>query len=724
MQTIPEIDPGGAEAQEQSVFDEAYAETLRQEEAANDKAKSVAASLGQHLLSEYERRKSERVEIEQRWLRDIRQYNGQYEPDFESFLRERKAACKVYVPLTRRIANIVEARLGDLLFPTDDRNFAVTSSPSPELDDAQEVLAKANPEQPVDMGGEAVLPTEVTTAIRDLIDEAKRKAFNMQRVVDDQLSEADWPTQARKVIHDAVKIGTGVVKGPFVLSKTKKRWKTIGGIAKLVLDNAVKPTIKRVDPWNFYPSLSAGDIESSESFFERHPMNKLEMLRLAEQPGFDREAIVRVLQAGGKQYRDTNVDAQRESAGNVGVEDNRFNVIEYNGPVDAEDLNNCGCELPDDEALVFDAIVWFSEYTGEVIKAIVSPMSAGNQLYSVYNWQPDSACIFGYGLPHEMRDLQESANSSFRAAHDNMALTVGPQVVVNSKKVTPMNGSWAIEPFKVWDLSDSSVPVGNVFGFYQIDSKLTELMSLFNMSKQLADEIGGPMMAMQGQDAPNYLQTATAMSIAYNSSNIWMRRAVKLWDDQVTVPRVRAFVDWNMEHNPDEDIKGDAHVLARGTSALLEAEGQVQRLQLLTKASQEAGVPVRKMILQLRQMAIAMRLDPDELLPSDDEIKQMEANASPPPNPEMERIRIRELEIQNNQEERASRERMASENNQIRMAEIASKEGLTLEQVRAKYSLDLMKQDREDRREQMKQDRENQRFNAELEAKSVYGSGI
>lgn len=707
-------------------FQQAYDEGLRQQEEAQQAVRNVTASLGHRLLSEFEKRKTDRTNIEQRWLRDARQYNGQYEPDFESYLKERKAACKVFVPLTRRICNIVEARVSDLLFPTDDRNFVVEASPKPELEEADKAFAKAPPDAPVNVGGQAVPASAMGAAIRDLIDESKRKAANMQRTIDDQFAEADYPTQARKVIHDGVKLGSGVVKGPFVLSKTKKRWSVAGGVQSLVIDQSLKPTIKRVDPWNFYPNLGASSLEEDPSTFERHPMTKLEFVRLAEQPGFDYEAIVRVLEAGGSRGNDTNLDAQRESAGTVGIQRDSYDVIEYNGPVEAQELIDCGCSIPEEEAkmLIFSGTVWFSESTGEVVKAIISPLKTEACIYSVWNWQPDTACVFGYGLPYEIRDLQESCNSSFRAGHDNMALSVGAQVVVNSKKITPMNGSYAIEPNKTWDLSDSSVPVNNVFGFFQIDSRLNEIMALFNMSKQLAEEIGGPMLAMQGQDAPSYVQTATGMSIAYNAANIWMRRAVKLWDDQVTVPRVSAFIDWNMEHNPDEDIKGDLNAVARGTSALLEAEGQVQRLQLLTQASAAAGIPIRKSVNQLRQMALAMRLDPDELLPNEEEVTQIEESQQPPPNPEMERIKIREAELADNREERAFRQAQTQENNRMRLAEIASRENLTIAQAREKYGFELAKMEREQAQDDKRLARETQMFNAELVTKARQGSGI
>ena len=687
---------------------------------------SVAVSLGHKLQGEFAKRKTERQEIERRWLRDLRQYNGVYEPEFEAFLKERKSSCKVFVPMTRRVCNIVEARLGDLLFPTDDRNFAVASSPIPDLASASAGLAKAAPGAQTLIAGQPVPVVDVVTAIRDVIDESKVKAANMQRLIDDQFAECDYPTQARRAIHDAIKLGTGVIKGPYVLSKTKKRWVMTGGAATLTVDTTIKPSIKHVDPWNFYPDLSVALMENSD-VFERHPMTKLDLMNLSLQPGFSKDAIMRAVKAGATYRVDSNIDATRESVGTVGVEDSKFNVIEYNGPIDAEDLTECGCDLGESDDVVFNAIVWFSEHSGDVLKAVLSPMSTNVGLYSAFNWQPDAACVFGYGLAHEIADLQDTGNSAFRAAQDNLALCVGPQTVVNSKKITPMNGSWAMEPNKMWDLMDASVPVSSVFGFYQIDMRLQEIMAMFNLSKQLIDEIGGPSLAMQGSDAPNFTQTATGASIQYNAANIWMRRAVKLWDDQVTVPRVRAFVDWNMEHSTDESVKGDHNVLARGASALINAEGQVQRLQLLQQASAAANIPLRKKISQLRQMALAMRLDPDEHLPNDEEIsamEQAEQQAPPPIDPETTRLQLREKELQDNAEERQFRRETLNENNKMRLAEIASREGITTRQAEMKYELELTKIDRQNAAAQLKLDRQTQMFNAELVTKARQGSGI
>jgi len=735
LNDIDELDQMGeaGELPEHELAEGAVVEEDEEAAAVAAMARALVDSLAIRLKAEYERRKGQRSQIEQRWRDDIQQYNSQYKPDVVAAFKERKYGSQVFVPLTRRICNIVEARWGDLLFPTDDRNFVVQESPVPDLSDAEELLKKLPPEQMVNSGvpGVQVPAGKMHAALRDVREEAKRKAANMQRVVDDQLKEANYPIEARKVMHDALKLGTGVLKGPFALARRKSIWtfdEASGKMVKSVIED-VTATVKRVDPWNFYPQLGVSEVDESADFFEKHRMNQAELAALARQPGFDPDAIAAIIEGKTLQSRDENLDIQREAAGTVGVDDDRYNLIEYTGPVLAEELRACGCDTGEDPLLSYMAVVWFSEFTGHVVKAMLYPLETGSQRpYRVLNWQRDSASIFGYGLPYEIRDSQEAVNSAFRAAMDNMGLSVGPQVVVNDKKIVPANGQWVIEPNKVWRLADSAVPVANVFGFFQIDSRVNELLAVFNTAKQIAEEIGGPAMAMQGTEAPSYVQAgATGMAIAYNAANVWMRRGVKNYDDQVTVPLVSGFIDWNMEFSDDDDIKGDVNAIARGTSALLEAEGQVQRLQVLMGMSQQAGVPIRKMVNQLRQMALAMRLDPDDLLPNDDEVKQMEAQQAqngPPPNPEMERIKLRNAEIQDRAQEREFQAQMEQQRMQLRLAELASRENTTVEQVKAKYGIELEKLSAEmaDRREQRAHDA--RKTNAELSIKATMGSGI
>ena len=712
--------------------DEAPPPDEGQAEEARQVAESLVIALGQELHQKFIKAKSDRTTVETRWHEDIAQYNGIYSAETKLAIESRQYGSKVFVPLTRRIQNVVEAKLGDLLFPTDDRNFSVEASPEGDMEDALALAMRLPADAEVVAGGQKLSAQNIQAALRDLREENDSKAHNMQRAIDDQLTESKFPTHARAAMHDALKLGSGIIKGPMVLGTIKKRWLAMeGGIAGLQRIESFAPKAVRVDPWNYYPEdLSVADLEAMPGHFERHPLNKAQLARLATQPGFRKEAIERVILLGpADSAADGNATQQREAAGTSGVlPASQYNLIEYNGSVDHDKMVAWGAKTPEQPLLVYSAVVWFSEQSGEVVKAIVNPMDTDDQPYCIFNWQRDTACVFGYGLPYELRDTQEAANGSFRALMDNMGLTVGPQVVVNDKKVVPANGRWVIEPNKVWRATDGSLPVGNVFGFYQINTLATELLAIFNTVKGVAEEIGGPAMAMQGSEAPSYMQAgATGVAMAFNAASVWMRRGVRGWDDQVTIPLVGRFIDWNMQYNPNDNVKGDLKAVAKGTSALLEAEGFASKLQVLAKLSAEAGVPIRRIIMQLRKVAVSLRLDPDELLPDDAEVRKMEEAAAkngPPPNPEMERIKMREAELQDNREQRQHELQIETMRLQARSAEIASKEGLSIEEMRTKYGIDLKRESARMAHEEAQAERDTQMFNAELAMKATAGSGI
>ena len=58
-------------------------------------------SLGARLSETFQEYKNARKETENEWLKDLRQYNGQYEADVLARLEEAGARSRVFVGLTR-----------------------------------------------------------------------------------------------------------------------------------------------------------------------------------------------------------------------------------------------------------------------------------------------------------------------------------------------------------------------------------------------------------------------------------------------------------------------------------------------------------------------------------------------------------------------------------------------------------------------------------------------
>lgn len=694
------------------------------EQAEQDRQRRVQG-LGQHVLTTYHERVALRAHIEERWHKDIRRFNGEYEPDVQRALESRVFGSRVFVPLARRVINIVYARLVDLIFPTEERSFVIKHSPIPELVRAETLAKRMAPDATVSLpGGRSVTANAVSQSIRELREEAAQKAEGMQREIDDQLQQANWGRVGRDALREGVILGSGVVKGPIVLNRRKKVWDITTGRVRLMED--LSPTATSPSVWDFFPDMSARKIDKSVSEIERHYVTTAELARYATQPGFDADAIRKVLATKPAHRPDPVRDQLRAANGLSGIVDPRYLMLEYHGPVDAELLVDMGLTLPDDPLMVYEAVLFVME-DGTVVKAVINPMDTQERPYSVWCWEEDPACIFGTGLSYESADMVEACNSSFRAAMDNLGLSVGPQVVVNDRLIEPENGRWVIEPNKVWRAKKADADVRAAFGFFQIDSKLSKLLGVFDRSKAMLDDIAGPAMAMQGQDAPSYLDTARGASLAWNASNIWMRRGVRNWDDDVTAPMVGRFIDWNMQYSEKPDIKGDLLAQARGFSGLLEAEGQAQKVGIFMKSIEGMPMPFKRRVAQARAQARALRLDADDLLPDEAEVEKIASqidNQGPPPNPEVLRIELRRAEIEDNKAQRQHELAIDNGRNNIRLAEIASREQLTMDQARQKYGIEQLKltTQLQDKREQRQADA--QALNAELTTKAVMGSGV
>lgn len=684
-------------------------------------------ALGQRIVGVYHDRVGQRTELEQRWLEDIRRYNGEYEPKVDASLQKRTYGSKMFVPLTRRIVDIVEARMVDLLFPTEERSFSIDPSPVPMLLQAEALATRLPPDMMVPAGpdGQPLEANQIVLGIKEQREEARAKAENMQREIDDQLREANYHAVARRAIHEAMVIGTGIIKGPMVIGRTKKVWQ--GGSLQTTED--LSPTVVDVSLWDYFPDMSARTTEESESDIETHRMTKVQFARLAGQPGFSaaQDEIRRILSTESVTNNNTARDEMRAASGTQAVKDNRYLVLEYHGPVERQELVDAGAKVPDDNLLIYEGVIWVYEGDGTVLKALVNPMDTEARPYSTYCWRKDPASIFGFGLSGELADNQEGANSSIRAAMDHMGLLVGGMVGVNDKAVRPEDGRWSVEPNKVWRGQRPDVDMTKAFVFYDMPSKLGEIMAVFDRNKALMDDIGGPGMAMQGQDAPSYLETARGVGIAWNASNIWFRRGVTNWDDDITSPLVGRFVDWNHQYNPKDEIKGDVQVIARGRSALLEAEGQMQKMQIFGQAAQAVPMPFKRRINQLKAMGRSMRIDTTELLPDDAEIKAIAEkvdNQPPPVDPAIERLKMRQAELADNEAQRAHEKELKSMEFNLRAGEIAANERITIEAARQKYGLEQFKVTTEMENAREQRSHEAQALNAELTTKLQTGSGI
>jgi hypothetical protein len=638
----------------------------------------LSAFIGK-LASEAKRRVDKRLHVEERWIEDLRQYHGIYTPDMQQRLKEMEASA-VFINLTATKTDAMEARLIDLLFPTDDRNWGIQPTPVPELTEgaeaalsrAEEARAVADQQmaamtEAVEAGNEpAALDAEAkmraaeaeendaqaaADRLHEVLNEAKRRSTLMQEEIEDQLQTCNMPAEARDAIADACKIGCGVLKGPVLGERHSQRWREQiderGTKAfSLVTEADGTPSVYRVDPWSFFPDPDARRPEDCEGFFERHLMNKGQLRKLARRADIDSDAVRALLKAGPDGGETPAFMAELHSMTGQGDGEirDRYHVWEYTGPIEAEDMKLLADAFEDEEMLAdledadpldeLHAKVWFCQ--GKVLSFAIHPLDSGEPLYSVFTIRRDEAGLFGFGIPYIMRHPQSVMNGAYRMMMDNSGLGTGPQIVVNTDAITPEDGSWKIKPRKVWKRNNTdSQPGVPAFETYNIETHQQELANIIGLAGQTIDEVTAMPAIAQGEQGTGVTKTAQGMALLMNSANVSFRRIVKSYDDDVTVPLLRRFFHWNMQFSAKDEIKGDFEVVARGSSVLLVREMQAQNLLMIAQMFGDHPIygPMLKHGDLLRQIFKAHMIPADEIVKSDREFKEWQAEQSEQQDP-------------------------------------------------------------------------------------------
>jgi hypothetical protein len=683
----------------------------------------------------------------------------------------------VFIGMTRQKTNAAEARVADILLPTDDRNWGIQPTPDPYLTSMARdtrpadigLLASKRPAmqanfaqvgapmpqqnmagmiapgmQPQPQAGQALTDDQgnalrMKDVARAVIELASKKAEAMQREIEDQLIECDYNAELRKVIHDAAKLGAGVVKGPMVTNRTRKAWQsytdlTGATVHQIEMVEEISPASFRVDPRNCFPDPGCGeDIHNGKGMYEREMLTPKQVRDLAKQPGYMKEQLRKVLEEGPKRsaaMQELRDEDTRDSA------NKNYEMWTYWGEVEHDDLEAAGVTVGEKDVLrTISACVVMVNNT--VVKAYLNPLEGGELPYDFYVWEKVAGSCWGFGVPYLMRAQQRVLNSAWRQMMDNAGVTSGPQIVVKPSVIQPADKQWQLSARKIWYATDDMDDVRKAFATFEFNSHQTELAAIIKMATELADQETGVPTIMQGEKgaAPD---TVGGMQMLMNSANVVLRRLVKQFDDMVTKPHIRRYYDYNMLYNEDEEIKGDFTIDARGSSALMVRDIQNQAFLNLLAAGAN---PIYGMYLDTEKLfkkaLQAQHIDPAEVFKPEEEIEQIkeqqkQAATQAPPDPRIAAAQIRaqadvqKIQAQNQgdqaelntrlaitQAQIAARREEMQMTREIEMLKMANAQNISLESIKAKLADTAIK---ERGRKEL--------FAAEQRLKLVAGSGI
>lgn len=536
---------------------EQAAAVLEAAEAAEAERQAKLKALAGELLDKFDTVVKAKRQIEARWIDDLRQYEGNARLADTKGVKSDSAtegqAPRIHV--TRARTDLWEARLADMLLPAQDSAWDMTPSEDaiPDGDEGEQARVAA------DAACEAMADT-----------------------IRGQLDECHFERSARRCIRDACRIGTGLVMGPMNGTKVQRRFGT-GPDGENVVEiiETSTPEIREADPWCFYPDLTPS-AESAEFAFYVHLMSRREVIELAGFPGFDADAIRRLLKEGPELGElGTNIAKRNEGLDAVEPTSGRYAVLRYTGVLEPEDLRTlglCGCDGGEADPLDQQMVdLWMCQT--HILMASISRIEHDYRIpYYVFSPFPADDTMFGYGLPYLCRDSARVADASYRIALHNLSVSSGPLVIMRKGAVTPADGNYTIRGPKTFYANDSN----------GADRQLSDLLAatiIPNVAEQAFEALDKALQIVDmelnaegwaSQEPGGEAQTASGLAMVMNAKSIIQRRAAACADDELFRPVIERMYWWNMRYNPNPAIRGEYDVTTCSQSVLLVKDVQVQ----------------------------------------------------------------------------------------------------------------------------------------------------
>lgn len=558
---------------------------------------------------------------------------------------------KAFSPITSRKCVTAESTIVDMV-AGERPPYDFTNTPKPELSDntieqitnavAKDFMERLqeNPSlQPQDAFEQAEIAHKLYS--EEIHEQAKQAYMRMKKRMDDQLHHGKFVDAFKEFAYDLVTYPAAIIKHEIVSVKTSS-WKK----NKYITEIEPIHSWKRVSPFNFYPSPNTKTVNDGD-MFELVKFKRKDLALLRSNKAYRKDAIERVLGAYGS--IGVNAFHDRQMSRMVSTETERqdglidsgnviFDAIEFWGSVSGELLMEWGVKGVKDKYEEYDITAVM--VADEVIRVALNPNREGTKPYYSASYDPSPDSIWGQGIPQKIKDSQEISNTIRRNTINNINLSSGPQVVVNTSLLDPKSGSFTtIRPFKVWMMrstgTNQRLSASDAFSFVNVPSVVPELMNAEQYYAQQADEDSGVTRISEGNIAGTSgtaAMTATGATLLNENANRTSRKIMAGIDKGVIKPLIRDLYMFNMmdEEVPDVE-KFDADIMAFGSlNVNIKQELNARRekfllLILQNYASLRDVYPPDKLMVLLREIASNLELPVDQVVPSKEEMEGKEA---------------------------------------------------------------------------------------------------
>lgn len=580
-----------------------------------------------YVQSKFIESKTARFADEQRWLEAYRNFRGIYGPDTQ-FTETEKS--RVFIRLTKTKVLAAYQQLIDVLF--GGNKFPLSIEPTVIPEGVMEAI-HFSPEEPEGAGGLMDLKPGETIddllsrigPIKDKIGPVKEKikpgegtrpgdvtyhpalvaAKNYEKRIHDALVESDSNKNLRYAAFEAALFGTGMMEGPFAIEKTYPRW--VEGKYDPVIKTV--PKVSNVSVWDYYNDPEAYSMEESEYGIRRRKYTKAGLRALKRQEYFIRSKIDEAIECGPNYNEEWWEDHMQDNT--VTGAHNRYEVLEFWGYIDGEELDSFGLPELDGDSEDFVVNIWVCN--GKVIRATAANYEAFKIPFYRVPYELNPYSFWGIGVAENMKDSQELTNGFWRMAIDNAALSGNLVFDIDEDALVP-GQDMKVYPGKIFR-RQSGAPGQAVVGI-KFPNVSNENMQMYDKARVLADESTGITSYSHGQTGVTGIgRTAAGISMLMDASGGAIKSVVKNFDDYLLAPMGKAMFDFikELEAGMNIEYDGDLEVKARGTDSFVATEVRSQRLLQFLQITQAPNLaPFPKIDYLIREIAKSLDLDPDK----------------------------------------------------------------------------------------------------------------
>jgi hypothetical protein len=575
--------------------------------------------------------------INERLLRAQRMFEGKYDPAKLTEIRK-FGGSEVYSRLVAVKCRGATSLLRDVYLGMQ-RPWDVTPQPDPPVppDIRANILQLLSSEvMGLQQAGQPILPDQVHTRLVSLMhaaqQAARRVAISQASAAADKINDilkaGGFYDALAEFLVDLPLFPYACIKGPVVRMAPKLVWingqPSMRQIPQMFWD--------RIDPFNLYWSPGVAHIEDAE-MIERQRLTRTNLNDLIGLPGYDEVAVRGALQDYDHGLRDWLDAPDTEEALNAGRESPTFNqshmidAVEYHGNVQGHTLLNQGVDPAQIPDLDRDYVVQTWVVGRWTLKTQLSPSPRRRHPYYVTSFEKVPGTTVGHGLPDILEDLQEIANASLRSLVNNLAISSGPQVVINDDRLVPTEQGDQLYPWKRWHIIDE--PTGSqreAVTFFQPQSNSQELLSVYSAISGMADDNSAIPRYITGESLSGGAgRTSSGLAMLMNNSSKVLQTVASNVDLDVMSPSLTGLYDMIMLTDQSGLLTGEEEISVNGVNVALQKETERQKqLQFLQITANPIDAPILGEVGRgrvLRAVSQNMGL-PDDVVPDDATLEQ------------------------------------------------------------------------------------------------------